>query len=530
MKKNPFRVLGADVPPLVGRRDLVARIESHLDKASPDHLSVVGPAMYGKSVLLKEIAGRYAPGRPGYITSAYVELRRRTPETDDELRLRVAEKLREALAETWPELADLLGFEDVAIAERLQLVGRELATRDEAVLMVLDGFDDVLANAGITREIWDNLLEIAGLPVYRFLTGSRRPLRELCRDEESRTSDFWEIFHDAPVVVGCFDDEDWAELVAPFETVGMTLDDKARKEIEQWTGSIPVLSTAFLQSLWENTEEGGTIGSTEVEATGERVLERRRQLLTALWEDCSAEAKTDLADLTRRELRVRELPAERLDRLERRGLVRSEGKRVVFACRLMERYATQEATGVTSLQRLFGDHELFEQNVRMLLEMRLSQLPMADKALHGYIEQAIRHLQPEPRHALVWMRSIVDRAFELVWEAELKDGVTLPTSWMEEWERAGIQRMPDDGHGRVPGERGRQLHLLRLATGTGVGGRTVRRLTRRVSKPTALLLEHLQSVGNFGQHQGDEVTRPFAVSVCLSAIALYASLAEDLSA
>ena len=33
-----------------------------------------------------------------------------------------------------------------------------------------------------------------------------------------------------------------------------------------------------------------------------------------------------------------------------------------------------------------------------------------------------------------------------------------------------------------------------------------------------------------GQHQGDEVTRPFAVSVCLSAIALYASLADDLSA
>ena len=165
----------------------------------------------------------------------------------------------------------------------------------------------------------------------------------------------------------------------------------------------------------------------------------------------------------------------------------------------------------------------------MLLEMRLSQLPEADKALHGYIEQAIRHLQPEPRHALVWMRSIVDRAFELVWETELKDGVTLPTAWLEEWERAGIQRIPDDGHGRVPGERGRQLHLLRLATGTGVGGRTVRRLTRRVSKPTALLLEHLQSVGNFGQHQGDEVTRPFAVSVCLSAIALYASLADDLS-
>ena len=63
MKQNPYRVLGARVPPLLGRRDLVARIEHHLDKASPDHVSVVGPAMYGKSVVLKEIARRYAPGR-----------------------------------------------------------------------------------------------------------------------------------------------------------------------------------------------------------------------------------------------------------------------------------------------------------------------------------------------------------------------------------------------------------------------------------------------------------------------------------
>jgi hypothetical protein len=86
--------------------------------------------------------------------------------------------------------------------------------------------------------------------------------------------------------------------------------------------------------------------------------------------------------------------------------------------------------------------------------------------------------------------------------------------------------LPDDGHGRVPGERGRQIRLLRYAA---VSGRSLRRLTRRITKPSALLLEHSQSVGNFGQHQDDVVTRPFAVSVCLTAIALCASLADDLS-
>ena len=61
------------------------------------------------------------------------------------------------------------------------------------------------------------------------------------------------------------------------------------------------------------------------------------------------------------------------------------------------------------------------------------------------------------------------------------------------------------------GERGRQLRLLRYATGSGVGGRSLKRLTRWVTKPTALLVDHLQSVGNFGQHQDDEVTASFAV-------------------
>jgi hypothetical protein len=49
-----------------------------------------------------------------------------------------------------------------------------------------------------------------------------------------------------------------------------------------------------------------------------------------------------------------------------------------------------------------------------------------------------------------------------------------------------------------------------------------------VTKPTALLVDHLQSVGNFGQHQDDEVTASFAVATCNSAIALCESLAGDL--
>jgi hypothetical protein len=302
----------------------------------------------------------------------------------------------------------------------------------------------------------------------------------------------------------------------------------ARDEIVRWTGGVPVLAAALLQMLYDGTERGTKVSAESASRFGERVLDQRRQLLIALWNDLPAEMKTDLADLALRELRVSQVPEGRLRELESRGLVQRAGKKLQFACHLFERFVAREAPEVGSLQRLFGEAEQFERNIRTLLEMRLAHVPEVDSALHGYVQHAIRHLDPDPRHSAVWFRNIADRALDLVWKKELGDGVTLPDKWLEEWERAGLRNMPDDGHGRLPPERGRQLRVLRLATGTGVRGQTIRRVSRYVSRQTALLIEHLQRAGNLGQHQGDEVMRPFAVSLCVTAISLLANLATDL--
>ena len=52
MTIHHYQVLGASVPPLLGRASLMRTITDHLLKPSPDHVSVVGPAYYGKSVVL----------------------------------------------------------------------------------------------------------------------------------------------------------------------------------------------------------------------------------------------------------------------------------------------------------------------------------------------------------------------------------------------------------------------------------------------------------------------------------------------
>ena len=525
--ENPYRVLGPKIPNMLGRAELAERVQARLDQKEPEHVSVVGPAMFGKSVLLREIARRYATGHGGFVTSVYVDMRHGNPQSDDEARHLLAEAMQRSLEPIHPELSEYFELDGVRVKERLQAVIQELAAADERLLIVLDGMDNTMANPRITREIWDNLRSLARQPVVRYLTSSRRPLRDLCRTDESRAADLWEVFHGSPIIVGCFEDSDAEAVFEPLAARGTTFDDKALQELIDQTGGVPVLVSALLHLLYESPNPDARITVEEVQAAAETVVTEQRELFDALWEDCTAEMKADLADLTQRELRASEIPEHRLIRLERRGLVRKEGKKIRSSCRLMNRFAAGEAGEVGSLQRLFGEDAQFEHNIRGLLEMRLAQVGEIDEALRGYVEQAIRHVHPEPRHAIVWVRSIVDRALDLVWQKELKDGKALPESWVKEWERAGVRNTPDDGAGRLPAERGKQLRVLRYASGTGIQGRTIRRVTRHVSRPSALLLEHLQSVGNFGQHQDDDVDRPFAVSVCMASITQCHCLARD---
>ena len=96
---------------------------------------------------------------------------------------------------------------------------------------MLDDFDYALADAGLTRNLWDQLRSLAQKTSLKFVTRSRRPLRELCRAEESRTSDFWEIFYDTPIRVAALDDADRGGFLESLLAAGCTLDEPARKEI-----------------------------------------------------------------------------------------------------------------------------------------------------------------------------------------------------------------------------------------------------------------------------------------------------------
>ena len=519
MSASPYQVLGTGVPRMLGRERLFDRLCGHLTKRSPDHVSVVGPRLFGKSVLLNHLASHFPEDR--YAASMYWDLRFETPRTDAEFRSRFAEHLKGSLAPVEPDLAEYLEPDDEAVSDLLALVFEDLHGRRGRVLAVLDGFDHLLGDFGITRNLWDELRTLAQIGGLCFVTGSRARLYDLCKDEESRTSNFWQIFHDPPFRVGRFEDEDWHGFLAPFGARGIRVDGSAEKEIRNWTGGVPVLAAALADRLIAGRHGGAAISKADVDRVAGAMADEPLDSVRALWDDCPVELRSALTDLSvTGNARATEVPERRKRELLFRGFALESRGGLRSSCGLMAAYARRRRDEVAYLNRLFGDPGRFDDNIQGMLELRLEGIAGgADPKLAGFVRKAIRDLRPDPNGAVVWMRSIAETALDLIWKAELGPDRSLPDAW----KFAGIVF---DEEGRFPGNRGRQCAILRGITGTGQS----HRVAEFVTKPTCLLVDHIHSVGNFGQHrEGQEVSLPTAASFCLSAIELCDRLSLDLT-
>ena len=518
MNDNPYQVFGVGIPPMLGRDRLFEKLCRHLTKSTPDHMCVVGPPMFGKSVLLNHLAYHFNNNGDQFVTSVYWDLRHGTPETDEQFMRQFAQRIKNALQAVQPELGDYLSLGDEVAHDLLHLVFDEMESKGLRLLVVLDGFDFLLDESRITRNLWEEMRALCQITSLRLVTGSRNRLRDLCKTEDSRTSDFWRIFYDTPLLVGCFVDHDWGGFLNPFSARNVEFDGSAKKEFANWTGGVPTLAVALANRLFEDAPAGTLLSKPHVDSVAMRLLEDRRELLAALWDDCPIELQSLLAALSDVDLSIAEVSDQDRRDVELRGFASSSRNKLRSSCRLMAQYAGQQAGQVDNLQRLFGNAEHFEVNIRSLLELRVAQISSADPMLLADVKKAIRDLQPEPTQSTTWARSIADRALDLIWKAELPPDRSLP----DEWKFIGIEF---DERGRLPGSSGRQCGILRQITGTEVHDL----VTQFITKPTCLLVDHVHSVGNFGQHKrGINVSILIAASFCLSAIALCESLSRDL--
>jgi len=523
MMINPYQVLGTEPVIFRGRKKLFEQLTRQITKPTPDHVQVVGRKFVGKTVFLKHLAFTYQGGQQPYTTAFYWDLGHLTPTTDNKFLRRFSEEIRSALLPVRPDLANELDPNLGDLWDILPEVLELLEDEDQKVLAVLDGFDRVLGMTGITRNLWDYLRSLAEKKSLTIVTGSRRPLRELCKTEESQTSDFWNIFNPTPLRVTLFIDDDWSEMLTPFTEKGIKFDSSGQKELINWSGGVPILGAAVCNYLFALSESGDTISKEQVDGVANKVFEEYQIILDELWDGCSVEVQSDLIELLEKDLPLSQIPNPRCEILQECGYAYTSSRQIKASCRLMQKYARKQGSQVTDLRRLFGTLNEYGRNVRSLLELRLAQIPSADKNLQRLIGRAIADLHPEPTDAVMLFRPIADNALDLIWNAEVSNR-QIPQDWIDQWQQDGEWTLRTN---KIPGSRGIQCEILLIMTNTRRGN--TQAVARFVSKQTAILMSHIQSVGDFGQHtEGQRVSLGTAVAFCLSAIELCENLAHEL--
>lgn len=515
MTHRPYEVLGKREAPMRGRSRQLEALLRQLFKATPEHVSLIGPKHIGKTLFLKHLVARVRAEPEKYLTAIYWNVRHGAPETDAAFRKRLAEEVAAAIVPVRDDFRD-----EAYDFDWLKDVVDILKEEGKRILVVLDGFDRILAATGITRNLWDSLLDLAQKESLWLVTGSRRPLRAICAAEDSRTSEFWQIFNPTPHTLGPFDTSDWDDLLQPLGA-RRTIEDGARKEIVNWTGGVPLLAAALALRLLDLHGASALTKADVDRAAGEILADT--PLLEELWDDCTEELKGDLVDLAHAPLPNSRIPEARRAALVGRGYATDGGSQLKASCRLMEAFARANGPGVSDLRRLFGAPSDYTKNVRAALELRLGHVQATNADLRSAVEKALRELDPQdPAGSFVWFRTITERALKAIWSAEAPGG-RLSAGWGRELQAAGFTSLPADGS--LPRGPGAQCRALDIATGTQNSGP----FTRYLSKPSFILLDTLKQAGDFGQHQGDVVvTIALAASLCLCAVELLDALTREL--
>lgn len=506
-----YQVGGTSIPELLGRDEPLSLI---IGRLTENHICVVGPKNFGKTVLLSALA-KEAVKSGAFTVSVYWDLRHHIPQSDAEFYRAFADQLVKQQTSNKEELAEFLGGAGDATFESIRYVFEDLHAKGQKILLILDGLDDTLQAGALTKNVWDNLRSLADVPTLRFVTGTRLPLRVLCASLESQTSDFWNIFYPEAVPLGALSDDDWDKFTVPLTAANITLSKPALTHVKLWTGNSPLLAAAICLTGVGSGFTGECNPST-IDDWARTVEGRYRDFIDDLWEDCPAALQGDIIEICSNPPYDRsKVPSESIQELQLRGYVTGNRDGLQCANRFIENCAKRHSNVLPDIKRLFASRDSFERHIKALLELRLQAVTKVDKQLFDHISRAVLEVD-EPHVSIGQVRNICSRALKLIWDIELNDR-NIPNEWTNKWKYDGISNVPS---GRLPTDEGKQMQMLNLLT-------DVRKSVhaKSVTRSIYCLLTFLFSVGNFGQHQTSPPASGFAVSVCFAAI----QVAEELA-
>lgn len=521
MADSRFPILGTTVPPMLGRAAILQKMTGALTKAVPDHLQVVGPRFAGKTVLLHELAASMRQTGSPYTAVVVWDLGHQTPGTDALFMQCLARELSAALLTNHQDYAEHLKSTQDNHYQDIAEVLNALKGEDAKVLVIMDGFDKPLSNAQLTRNLWDQLRELALKSSLRLVTASRRTLRELIRHPDAQTSDFWNIFDPTPVRVGCFDENDLTAILSTMPDLQLAAG--AQTELWNATNGFPVWALGVLNAVHEACTVGA-VSPEAMKAACDRAFPTVRDKLDALWIDCPPSCQ----DLMRRVLEEgfvsrSGVVAADAEILIERGFVQSAANKLQRPSRLLGRYLEEQPNEGSALVRLFGNADAYRKNLKDVLERRLGQLHGIDATLKRYLERGTEDLPDHPEVFLSHVRGIVNQAFELIWKAEIPDK-RIPSEWMAIWKwnkENGLDKLeatfPQGVH---------RVRLLNLMTGTDKSGAPCAKF---VTKQTYSLMNAVHIFGDLGQHQeGVSIESETAYSILHLCIELSATISKEI--
>ena len=108
--------LFSDSAPLIGRASVFERMLSNLTKATPQHLSLVAPRYFGKTVLLSALAAKLRD-EGAYECVLEWDLGHQTPESDQDFQTALRERIADGLDTVGSDLGEFLRADDAGYDE-----------------------------------------------------------------------------------------------------------------------------------------------------------------------------------------------------------------------------------------------------------------------------------------------------------------------------------------------------------------------------------------------------------------------------
>lgn len=520
MSSRRFPIFGDSVPPMIGRTSIMRGFLSNLEAQAPAHLQVVGARYSGKTVVLHELARRLKEHSTRHKAISIWDLGHRTPANDQQFMQGMAQKMSEALELHEPDYAQhVVSDSDLYFQNMGESL--EALSDDIGVLIILDGFDKALSVGQLSRNLLDQLRDLAQRPSLRLITSSRKTLRESIRHPEAQTSDFWNIFDPKHVRIGCFDLEEDMQAIRGCLS-DFSFSPGSETELFNSTNGFPIFILEVLNCA-AASQNGGKLTPDSINSAAAAAFDALRDSIATLWDECrSPSRELFLRLLSEKSVSRAGLAAVDVETLVERGFAQATATRVEQPSRLIASYLEGLPQENQALERLFGSRNAYVANMRLALQMRISQIPNLDADLKRYLERGADDLPASPGIFLNSVSGILERTLSLIWEKEF-GGQKIPSECFAIW-RANQERGVDNWLTRFP-EGGQRMRLLDLMTGTQNSDRSAKYIT----KNTYVLANSVQGFRDFGQHPKDaSITLETAFAAYMACIELAATVTMEL--